>query len=1748
MRKERKGFMKQLTAWVLTLVMVLSLVMVPAGEAKAAESVTVTDATNSSKDVYAIMTVERTIEPYSNDAKNWPTVQLTQYKVSIVNNTDTVISDWQLTIGCTATFNSTTYNAGWNGAPSSVTGTDIVITTYKGTDEKTGEVWDNATIEAGKTLDTGAGFQVATSTMAGATYTLTYNVGESSGNVGQDDTQTDPSQIGTTSASVTASVSRISNASSGDYQQYYLTVNNGLSTSIGDWIVVVPITGVMGSDAWDSSWAYVGLSYTDSYIYLTPKTGSSGVIAANSTYGGQTDNYKIHYKGPAISDTSGIKVYYKEGSSYTGAFGNVVENATQASGSSSGESGGGSAGGTVSDTTTDRNLDIEYNYAKLLQESLYFFDANMCGTDVGETTALSWRNDCHGEDATFDYDGETVDVSGGFHDAGDHVKFGLPQGYSAAMLALSYKEFGEAFDGLGQTEHYKKIMEYFCDYFVNCAIYTDNANKTGSVKAFCYQVGDGTDNVNYSDHAYWGPPEKQTGYNRKEVTLFTTDDMPATDIVSISACALALHAYNFPNDAKSTQYLQTAKDLFAYAKSKDPKPYWVTQYRSETYKDDYASAAAALYLATKDATYLSELNSNYAPDAGWTLCWDKTWGIAAALKGDWNMAYSIANYNQDKNTDQGFRFVDQWGSARYNAAEQFLGLVYDKNTSKNSFGDWATGQMNYLLGNNDNKRCFVVGYNENSAKYPHHRAASNSSDASIHSENHYTLLGALVGGPNDLNDSYSDSQTEYVCNEVAIDYNVGLVGAAAGLYLLHKDDDTVPTTLATEEELREIGVTQYYGTTTPSTPVTSITLDKETLSLTGSQTATITATILPAEASQKVKWTSSNENVATVDSNGKVTAKASGTATITATTVGTTEGGETLSDTCTVTVTNPLTAFTLDKTSVTIERGGTAQLSIASTTPTNPDAYTPSWTSGNSSYATIDQNGKVTAVGIGTTTITVTINGVSQTCTVSVVGKAVKGISLDKSTLSMKVKDVGVLVATVTPDDADDKTVNWSSSNAPVVTVDQSGNITAVSAGTAKITAKAGNFSAECTVTVEKKENETVGAPTSTNRTNNSITITPASSNREQEYLIVRKNTQITENTWKNAQTTTTFSGLDAFTAYDIYARTKETDEYKPGATSQKLTVYTLVAEPFTIDVSKLNDSNYIDALRMNNSTMTVAYDENTQTLTLKHNLGTHQEGYTIVGENAGVTIKTNSGNNKITLQDTIVKCIDASMSGNASVEIVTIGNVEVKEGILSSNNSELDFTFSGTGTLDTSHIQTKGDVAIQSGTINADASNTTNSAISGNNVTITGGTVTATGGSGQAAITAQGNVTLENATVKVESGEVAEGETSPYAIQGNKIVIEGNTSVSSENSNDETLYSTDPVDANGHAITQYSVILTYEDGTQTTAKVKADQNFTLPSIPATKGYTKHWKSGDTSYAVGDSVGVNGDMEFTVEKSVILVSEVKLGETSKTLTVGDNYNLTVTVSPADALDTSVTWSSDNAAVATVDANGKVTAVAAGTANIIAKANDTSGKTASCTVTVQAKPIQPVVPPVTPDYTNPPADSTDVAVERIEITGPTKKVAPGKKVALVATIYPDNATNQSVVWKVSDSRYASVNDKGVVTTKKKANGKKVTVTACSAENGSIVATYKISIMKNPVKKIKLSAKTTTLKKGKSVTVKAKFTPAKGISKELTWTSSNPKVATVNAKGKVTAKKKGTAKITAKAKDGSGKKATIKIRVK
>ena len=486
----------------------------------------------------------------------------------------------------------------------------------------------------------------------------------------------------------------------------------------------------------------------------------------------------------------------------------------------------------------------------------------MCGTDVSENNAYKWRGDCHTYDAklkldttntnlsadfiskyksVLDPDGDgCVDVSGGFHDAGDHVKFGLPEAYSGSTLGWGYYEFRDSYRKTGQDKHIETILRYFNDYFMRSTFLDEN----GEVVAFCYQVGDGD-----IDHAYWNAPELDT-MERKG--WFATSEKPTTDCVMNTVASLAANYLNFRDTDKeyAEKNLKYAKALYNFAEKNDkqkgladdgPKGY----YGSQKWEDDYCWGSVWLYLATGEEQYINSAlgilgNDYYAPPT-YPHCWNDVWTGALCLIAEADDAengalvqkfrdisgkseYEITDFwsqiakacdnwisgNMATITPGGYAFLNQWGSARYNTSGQFTALVYDKHHGGASkYSEWAKGQMTYLMGDNPIDRCYIVGYSDNSAKYPHHRAASGLTMAEDTREQKHVLYGALVGGPG-ADDEHIDKTSDWIYNEVTIDYNAAFVGACAGEYEFFGDDSMKVTPDFPPAESEEETETKYW--------------------------------------------------------------------------------------------------------------------------------------------------------------------------------------------------------------------------------------------------------------------------------------------------------------------------------------------------------------------------------------------------------------------------------------------------------------------------------------------------------------------------------------------------------------------------------------------------------------------------------------------------------------------------------------------------------------------------------------------------------------------------------------------------------------------------------------------------------------------------------------------------------------------------------------------------------------------------
>ena len=258
----------------------------------------------------------------------------------------------------------------------------------------------------------------------------------------------------------------------------------------------------------------------------------------------------------------------------------------------------------------------------------------------------------------------------------------------------------------------------------------------------------------------------------------------------------------------------------------------------------------------------------------------------------------------------------------------------------------------------------------------------------------------------------------------------------------------------------------------------------------------------------------------------------------------------------------------------------------------------------------------------------------------------------------------------------------------------------------------------------------------------------------------------------------------------------------------------------------------------------------------------------------------------------------------------------------------------------------------------------------------------------------------------------------------------------------------------------------------------------------------------------------------------VAVSGVALNKKVATVNVGKTVTVKSTVTPANADNKTLVWTSSNTKIATVS-NGVVKGVKAGRVIITAKTTDGSNISATCTVTVK----QPVT--------------------RISLS---KKATmyTGKKLTLKAKVNPANASNKALTWKSSNTKIAKVASNGVVTGVK-AGTVKITATAKDGSRKSATCTVTV---RQSVSKITLSKTNVVLpKKGSSYNVRVTVAPKNAYNKNVAVKSAKTKVAKVSASTvksgktvKITAVKKGKTKVVFTAKDGSKKSATCKVTVK
>lgn len=1253
-------------------------------------------------------------------------------------------------------------------------------------------------------------FRIVSAVLSGTKSTSGGSSGESGGSGDSGSGSADLDSIGNTSSSVTASLADGDGTAKGDgYYETEITINNKSNSYIADWIAVADVNGSVTAVKDYSSWSALKGIFSDGKLYIYPNTSKkSGAVNAGS----RVRYSKLGYTGTANGvSITGVKVYY---SSQSGAFDSFI-------GSLSSSSGG------AGDNTGEINTDVEYNYAKLLQESLYLYDANMCGSDVSAKSEFSWRSNCHTEDAKTTYNGKTVDVSGGYHDAGDHAKFGLPQAYSATVLGLAHMEFAEAFADTATEAHYKRIMDRFVNYFERCTV----LGSDGSVQAFCYQVGDG--NV---DHGYWGAPEKQS--SRSGQATFTSDSDTCTDIVSETAAALAAYYINY-KDKKALSY---AEKLFTYADTKAKKNSSGPAsgfYNSDSWEDDYALAAALLYKATGKSAYATKYNNVYGgrTNPNWALCWNNV-AQAALLYSPNSSKKSVFVENQSgliasktQSGDNNFCLIDSWGSARYNTAHQMTGLMYDTIYGKNDYSSWANGQMKYILGNNAGSKCFVVGYNKYSSKYPHHRASSGyqgSVTGNAYTKQAHVLVGALVGGPAGSSTSYVDSSEDYNQNEVALDYNASLVGAAAGLYLYVKNSGT------DEEKTAQKVV--------PKSEVSS-----ELRTISGESGGNVT-TETTTKTTTTEKATKNPSSGSSTGSTGSTSGSGTGSST------------EKTTESSTETQVIPVKGITFDKTALTMKVGESGQIK-ATVTPADATDSSLVWTSSDRTKVSV-QNGKITALAAGTATITAKAkdgSGVKAGCKVKVLepgklscetsGKAWNALVYGYEDVSSE--RIGLSNCGET--ELSDVKASLKTGSNFQITVYPAGQIAAGQETAVEVRPvtglAAGNYSDTLVITtangtanilikakVAKAENTASVSLAKKAVSSSSVTVESyvSGTNTGVEYAISTVPVDDADSlTWQDGAY---FAGLKAFTKYYVYGRMKATSNLNAGAMSKALEIVTLVSDPYTIDVGRLGDSEYVGALVDGNGNPTVRVSESGGNILVSF---TQSGDYTVTGDGADVAVDTGKAGS-ITIDSAVVKKLTVDPGNSGTFVISVLGNNIVSDGIKCMGdsagsgvvkiNGNGDSSVIVSSTPDAPAVKADGDVEISgikiksegkgvesAGTVKISGGSNkieaVSEAVAAKDVEMTGGLLDATStalGEDESVISADNSIKLVGGKITADASGSSTGGSFGVRSDDGKIIVDGDAVIGGD-----PTYSKDPVDSTGESIVMVKVTFVDENDGQ---------------------------------------------------------------------------------------------------------------------------------------------------------------------------------------------------------------------------------------------------------------------------------------------------------------------------------------------
>ena len=432
----------------------------------------------------------------------------------------------------------------------------------------------------------------------------------------------------------------------------------------------------------------------------------------------------------------------------------------------------------------------QFAYGEALQKNFLFFEANRSG-DLGADNRIEWR-----QDSTLN-DGSDVgrDLEGGYFDAGDHIKFIQPMTWSNTMLAWGGIDYQQAYQRSGQFDELLDAVKWGTDWFLKA----HETNSAGQTERLWVQVGD------KSDHYHWVSPEKIDQVSERK-SYYIDAARPGSDAAAGTASALASASMLFRgvDNAYADKLLKNAVALYDFAetykgKYSDSVPQASPMYTSWSgYWDELAAGGAWLYQATGDNKYLDKAESYFKNNIGglgdWTYAADDhSYGAAMILatesddpffKGQvknwldtWVEGRGNVNY-----TPGGFAHRSPWASVPLNMSTAFAAQWYDDFVEPNQkFSDFATDQVDYVLGDNPADFSYVIGFGDKYALRPHHRGSSGTAQGDA--PNDHILYGAVVGGPGAVDDfSHEDRRDDWVTNEVGTGYNAPFASAAIAQY------------------------------------------------------------------------------------------------------------------------------------------------------------------------------------------------------------------------------------------------------------------------------------------------------------------------------------------------------------------------------------------------------------------------------------------------------------------------------------------------------------------------------------------------------------------------------------------------------------------------------------------------------------------------------------------------------------------------------------------------------------------------------------------------------------------------------------------------------------------------------------------------------------------------------------------------------------------------------------------------------